>query len=331
MSRRLAGAIAATAALTVAVAPALTSSAFAASTGHSSRVITTDFPDPGFAKFGTYYYLYKTGGSNIGVSRSTRPQSGYAKPTVALANGGSWVSKTSPKIWAPDVFQVADGVGKPLWVMYYTAVKAGTSIHCIGVATSRSPLKGFQALSDKQHPPICADTNDGKHEAIDPAMYRAPDGKRYLVYKTDVGNAYDFRIRARQMDPATGTVSVSAARTIISTPDTGSYNSRRIEAPSLVTHGGKVWLFASRANYADCSYYTQAYSASSIFGRYTSVRTVLSQSTTGLCGTGGATVYQDGATTRVAFHAWKNGTPSSKVRVAWVGVLGWNAGGPYLH
>lgn len=323
-------ALAASSVLTLtALGAAAPTPASAAGYGHARPVTGGDFADPGFAKFGSFYYIYKTG-PTFGVRTSVQPESSYGPAAASMPARPAWVAKTA-LLWAPDVFASSSG-GKPLYVMYFTAVKAGWGTHCVGVATSRTPDRGFKA---KSKPLLCAKTKGW--ETIDPSAYRAADGKRYLLYKLNKGNTTGFDIRVAQMDSATGTKRTAAKTRSKIKP--GS----RMEAPSVISHGGRVWLFTSRRNWADCSYATDVWSAPTLWnGSFTRVRTIMTRKSTGLCGPGGATVLQDGSTTRIAFHAWvdknKDGVKDTSaahpkgVRRAWVGVLGWNsAGQPYLY
>jgi hypothetical protein len=210
--------------------------------------------------------------------------------------------------------------------MYFTGQSASRNVHCIGVATSRKPGGNYVPGSK---PVVCSPWVSQGYEAIDPAAYRAKDGKRYLIYKSDYRNARGFQIRAVQMDTQTGTkvVGSSIAKIVSST---------KIEAPSVIAHGGKVWLFTSRGDYINCSYNTDAWSASTFWGgRFTRVKTLMSTASTRLCGPGGATVRTSGATTRVAFHAYvdanHNGVKDSNTRQAYMATIKWTtAGNPYL-
>lgn len=295
-----------------------------AATHHYSRVISSDFADPGFAKFGSFYYLYKTGPS-FGVSMSVSPQSGYGPIATSMPHIPAWVGKDpsgARKLWAPHVIGMMHN-GHALYVMYFTGYYPAKKANCIGVATSSSPDRNFAARST---PTVCA--AQAGYEAIDPSAYHAADGKRYLIYKVNYRNVSGFDIRAVQMDSATGTVRVAgvASRSKIAP---GS----RMEAPSVISHGGQVFIFTSRGNWADCTYSTDVWVAPTFWnGSFHRVRTVMSSSSTGLCGPGGATVINDGSTTRLAFHAWKGGSASSKVRQAYVGVLKWTSSNvPYLY
>lgn len=323
--RRLA--LAAVAALSLTIG--ITAPAVAATPGHAKAVTAGDFADPGFAKFGSFYYIYKTG-EGFGVRTSVSPAKSYGPVAKSMPKRPAWVvpasSGVKPKLWAPHVF-ASTYKGKPLYVMYFTGLKNGKGVNCIGVATSRSPDRNFKAQAKST---VCASKKG--YEAIDPSSYLAKDGKRYLLYKVNYRNQSGFDIRAIEMDSATGTVRVKGvpSRSKIAP---GS----RMEAPSAISHGGKVWMFTSRGNYADCSYSTDVWSAPTLWnGTFTLVKTIMSRASTGLCGPGGATVLEDGSKTRIAFHAYVdkdgNGVKDSNVRRSWVGVLKWDAAGqPYLY
>jgi hypothetical protein len=286
------------------------------------RVTAGDFPDPGFAKFGSRYYIYKTGG--FGVKSSASPTGGYGATRSTLTKTPAWVDKSAPKLWAPDVFASSSG-GKTIYVMYFTGV-AGSGrqkgVHCLGIATSSSPSSGF---SPQSKPVLCAAKTG--YEAIDPTHYLAADGKRYMAYKINYRNQSGFDIRAVQMN-ATGTQRAAgvASRSKIAP---GS----KIEGPSILRHGGDVYLFTSRGDYVNCTYSTDVWRADTFWnGSFRRVGTVMaSNRSAGLCGPGGATVIQDGGTTRVAFHAYAdsngNGIRDSSVRRTYVATLTWSKSG----
>ena len=286
------------------------------------RVGTEEFADPGFAHFGSKYYLFRTG---AGYGARWTTSGGWSAVHKSMAAIPAWVDHSKPLLWAPEVFQSSDSRGA-LYVMYFTGESASRHVHCIGVATSRQPAGNY---TPGAKPVVCSPWVSRGYEAIDPAAYRAKDGKRYLIYKSDYRNASGFQIRAVQMDTQTGTrvVGNSIAKIVSST---------RIEGPSVIAHGGKVWLFASRGDYVNCSYNTDVWSANTFWGgRFTRVKTLMTTTSTRLCGPGGATVLNVGGTTRIAFHAYvdanHNGVKDSNKRQAYTGVLKWtSAGNPYL-
>ena len=335
MSRRRPRLLAVLSALVTAVllsASALVAPAGAASIGHSRLVVHGNFPDPGFAHFGKYYYLYATG-TGFPVRRATSPTGPYRSIGNTMAHVPSWVgtSSTGRHLWAPDVHAVRYSNGTTHYVMYFTGYRKGWGSNCVGVAVSGYPDHGFAAYGS----PICALHSD--HEAIDPSAYRQANGSRWIVFKTNIGNRSDFRIQAVQMESAYGGIRPVAGtrRTLVSSP------TAKMEAPTLISHGGRVWLFLARGDYsvhssdpAKCSYSTDVWSAATLTSPFARVRTVLSSASTGLCGPGGATVIQDGSTTRIAFHSWaskKVGTKTTWFREAWVGQLRWTKAGPHLY
>lgn len=284
--------------------------------------VVSNFADPGFAKFGSTYYLYRTA-EGFDVSTSTQPERGYSTPEPSMSQIPEWVGRAPSggrHLWAPHVFSVP-GSRQPLYVMYFSGYYPGTAArpwgaNCIGVATSASPLSGFVARPQ----PICAGAP--QYQAIDPTMYRDPSGRRYLVFKRhDVPND-SFAIRAIQMDSRRGIEPVPGGlrRTLASSTGTS------MEAPSLIRHGHRVWLFLARRNWLNCSYATDAWSAKTVErGRFTRAGWVMTSASTGLCGPGGASVLRDGAVTRIAFHAWKSRDP--RIRQTWVATLRWRTAG----
>jgi beta-xylosidase len=206
------------------------------------------------------------------------------------------------------------------YVLYFAAAQAGGSLHCIGIVTSSRPVGPF-APSDVK---VCG-VGSGQ-EAIDPTVVSL-SGTLVLVYKQDVGNDYSFKIQAIRLNSAgTWPASHTVPYTLIDNGNT------RIEAPSMMYHGGKYWLFTSSGDWANCSYATQVWSATNSAGPFQLRQTVMSSSSTGLCGPGGAAVMVDGLTTRISFHAWSSSTSFTQ-RNVWTGQLRWSTttGLPYLY
>ena len=290
------------------------------------RALAAPFPDPGFAKFGSTYFLYRTA-AHFDVSNSASPDGGYTVPEPSMPALPGWVGPApsgSRHLWAPDVFSVDEGE-RDLYVMYFTGYYPGTAArpcgaNCIGVATSAAPSHGFVARAH----PICAKAP--KYEAIDPTMYLTPGGDRYLVFKRHETPDGAYAIRAIQMDSARGLYPLPGGvrRTLVFSPN------KMMEAPSLIEHGHRVWLFLARRDWHDCSYATDAWSAGSLIrGRFTRADWVLTSASTRLCRPGGASVLRDGASTRIAFHSWKSFHPP--VRQTWIGTIRWDArGDPHL-
>lgn len=291
------------------------------------QVISGDFPDPGFLRSSNgRYYLYATG-QGFRVSSSTSPSSGFSTPQNSMTTVPDWVTdapSNGKHLWAPHVFEVAKD-GAPYYVMYFTGHDRTTHNDCIGLATSKSPAGPF---APRTTPFLCARTN--AYEAIDPTMYLAQNGQRYIVYKIGQYSPNRlFEIRADEVDGATGTTRVAGVDAKLLMSSTGSV----MEAPSVVAKNGKVWMFLSRNAYDSCSYATDVWSASTFWGgTWTQVRTLkfVKPGGAAFCGPGGAEVIDDHGTVRIAFHAWNNSTASGG-RSTWTGRVLWNADNwPYI-
>jgi len=147
-----------------------------------------NFPDPSMIRVNpNLFYAFSTNAQingqtvHIPMASSTNFVNWTHLGTKdALPNLPTWIDNTNPRIWAPDVVQIANGQ----YVMYYTAAtKANTNLHCLGVATSSTVDGPYRPTSNS--PWICPTSQGG---AIDPAGYAQQDGTRWVVYKVD-GNA----------------------------------------------------------------------------------------------------------------------------------------------
>lgn len=301
-------------------------SAASAATAAAVRHATNQkIADPGISYFNGKYYIYGTGGG-FPVSTSTAWNGSYSTPEPTLAPGaaprdvGSCGQFGSAE-WAPQVFRTDNG---RLYVMYYSACAKGKKNRsCLGIATSSSPSGGFAPVAG----PICAPKAAGAGaEAIDPSPYQI-SGRRYMLFKTSLGNKSRWTIWAVRMN-ATGTrrAKHAKARAILRA-------SAIMEAPFAVNHGGKVWLFVARHGFKSCRYSTDVYEASSITGHYTrKVRGLLSQANTGLCGPGGASVVKAAkGNWYIAYHAYLYNDPATRKndpRMGYVAPLTWPGGTP---
>lgn len=315
--------------LTVAASGALTtavSAAPSAAPGHDvHKVITTGFADPGLLKANGRYHLYATG-AGFRHSSSDNPDGGFSRPKPSMTAVPDWFGERSDggaHLWAPHVFRVPRQPDGTSYVMWFTASKAGAK-DCLGWATAAKPGGPFDPTG--KAPLLCG---PGSATVIDPAMFRAPSGKRYLVFKVRHFSPESYELRRIRV-----TGNGRQVRTGATSRQLVDGGTRIVEAPSLVKHGGRVWMFTSRRVYYRCSYHTEVFSAPSITGRFRSHGTLVVRNRSGrdLCGDGGAEVVRDGKGWLIAFHAWRGFTPTSSVRQAWTGRLRWSSrtGVPYV-
>lgn len=297
----------------------------------SARLVKSNFADPGFVRFGSADYIYRTG-AGFHASHTRAPVGGFSTPRPTMYKPGeptkprwpTWVGPSTetikgPHLWAPHVFHNGSK-----YVMYFTGWSRDHARNCIGIATASSPLGNF---IPQERPVVCGAPG---HEAIDPVGYKTVAGNRYLIYKTSVQNVREWAIRAVRMTDAGTTRMAGIAAKKILEPGT------KMEAPSVILHDHRVFLFTSRRNFADCSYATDVWRATEFWnGSFVRVnRWIMNRDNTGLCGPGGAEVLRDGS--RIAFHAWPDanhdGQPDQGApRGTYIAPLRWNsAGNPYL-
>lgn len=315
------------------------------------RATSDDYADPGFSYLDGMYRLYATGG-RIRARSSFAPVSGYPVATqhLLLDSLPSWVDQSNPQMWAPHVEPWVDvPTGQVFYNLYFSAIPAaGHDVnqygqrdadgqHCIGVAYSSHPDRGFVAMPE---PALCAKTT---FEAIDPTVF-SYRGTRYLVYKSgrnDPGSLTNGRFSINAVALSTngrGVRAGAARRTVLGGL---TYN---MEAPDLVrTPSGRLALFVSRGRWSNASYRTEVWTSGTMFGGWSRVvrkLTLRSRTGEGTCATGGAEVVKRGKRYFIAYHALQTPTgvcptsgalpPDGSRRQAWVGELRWGGDVPSL-
>ena len=80
-----------------------------------------------------------------------------------------------------------------------------------------------------------------------------------MVFKDNFENKSDFKIRWLEMNPTGLSRAGTKPRTIVKS------KRAKMENPAFVEHGGLLWMFLSRQDYTTCDYYTDAWSAPSLF------------------------------------------------------------------
>ena len=285
-----------------------------------------NFADPGLVWTGNGYALYGTGAgspaaSAEGYSDTFRTQ-GASLPVASLPG---WVGINPDwggrRLWAPSVVKVGSE-----YVMYYTAWHGAQGRNCI---RDRHVLDGLRPV----HPrgtAICAPTGaGGGAKAIDPSAYvSAKGGICYMLFKTSLGNASAWKIWAEPMGRDCPHLRRGGQGQDQCGPQDGGAERgapRRSRLALRVPQRLQVVRLRRRSVARGLA----------VGGRVPGLRTVrviLNQANTGKCGPGGATVLNlPGSGTRIAFHAWDRGTPSSDVRSAFTAIVGWSSTGwPYV-
>ncbi|HEY5821157.1 MAG TPA: family 43 glycosylhydrolase [Propionibacteriaceae bacterium] len=287
----------------------------ASATGYT--ISSDSLADPGFATYGSTYYVYGTGpkAQNVPIYTSTTVTepfdfAGYAFRSASL-NGYS-------KVWAPHV--VSRG-GK--YFMFFTASLNGGR-HCIYWAVSSTNTSNSYSTPKLL---LCAANQPGETwEAIDPSTYKTAAGNTYLVWRSGhiqsnfpIG---DYQIRAAMLSFSGSSVTVTSGAPRIKL--LGIEDGTVIEAPDLIRYDGKVYLFVSRGDYRDSSYRTDVYIADSIHDEFRFLKQLMASGQGFGSGPGGAEVLGvTSTTTRIAWH-YRN----SSGRHTRVGVISWTKTSP---
>ena len=298
--------------------------------GRIKPVIDANFADPAVLRVGRVYHAYATnsGGQNIQHETSTDLVH-WTKRADVLPTLGAWVGPctftpggaTDHCVWAPDVTPVHGG-----YVLYYTARDAMAPRQCIGAAFSRSADGPFAPIGTQ--PLVCPDGERGTPNlggAIDASTYRE-NGQLYLLWKSD-GNCCSLPATIfLQPLSADGRTLTGPATELIHNDQ--PFEKAVVEAPKLVKHGGRYYLFYSANDFGGGNYRTGYATASSLTGPYTKSRTELmttDQFHGTVIGPGGEDlVTTPSGRTAIVFHGWD---PTYSYRAMYVSTLDWSSPG----
>ncbi len=288
-------------------------------------VLEVDFPDPDVIRAGDRFYAYATNGAgkNIQVARSS-DLIHWDLLKDALPALPVWAQLGGSLVWAPGVI----GIGNR-YLMYYTARDTASNKQCVGVATSDKPEGIF--MDDSQKPLVCQPDEGG---SIDPQPF-LDGGKLYLYWKND-GNCCGIKTYLYVQELSADGLSLRGTPKRL-TQTEQSWQGNLIEAPFMVKHDGRYYLFFSANDYASANY---------------AVGYALCQSATGPCqqaqdnpilqsrlkpplviGPGGESVLElKNGQTWMFYHVWNvvNGTRGDS-RYMWLDRLDWQNGKPVVN
>lgn len=306
----------------------------------------TPLADPSVVHDGTRWRAVGTGWRGA-TSSSTSEYAGWSAGPALLDSRPAWALNGG--VWAPDLERAPDGT----WLAYYSIPVAGLpgiQDRCIGVATSPDLATPF--TPDHTGPLVCPPTasappaGDAPAPArglpatgmIDPSSYVTPDGKRFLLYRTQGTPSSIRMVRLRRSGLRVAGPSVELLR------DPGV-----LENPVMVDRGGWHHLLLSRGDYGRCRYRTVWRRNRSLKRRWQEApeQVLASRATTGICGPGGADYVPPGpwGANRLFLHGWvcdlTNGpceaaysahhdTMGRGLRAAYVARVRWTRKGPVL-
>lgn len=309
--------------LPILVAGLLPAATAAAATPRYTTISQQPAADPGFSKFGSFYYVYATSGSDgvLPIFRGSSTTSGFARVGNVYPSAPAGLKG----LWAPHVVK-RDG----RYFIFFTAAQGGNP-HCVYWAVAPTPTGSFS------RPRLITCGNASGWEAIDPTVYRTAAGVSYLVWKR--GHYHPgfphgtFEIRARKLTFSGATVEFTGG----SNPSlilARIANGTVMEAPSLVAHGGKVWLFVSRGRFDTNDYHTDVWVTRSFGPGFTFSNHVMATGEGYGYGPGGAEVITDtGGTVRIAYHVWQQNKPTPQTpgtRITRIATVTWAGGRPHV-
>lgn len=288
----------------------------------TNPVYAENFPDPGALLVDGTWYAYGTNGPAANVPILTSPDLVHWTPAGdALPQVGTWAERGNT--WAPEVIEGPGGT----YLLYYTARSTATGRQCVGVAVARAPGGPFTDEADE--PLVC---QAGEGGSIDAGPYLDESGGRWLYWKND-GNAigqptylYGARLSAdgRSLDGEPTRLLRNDAE----------WEAHVIEAPQMVRHDGKLYLFYS-ANAFDADAYALGYATcDGPLGpcRKAAENPILRSSAAAAGpGHGFLVTLPDGATWML-YHAWPDGAVGSVApgRQLWLDRVEWVAGRPVV-
>jgi hypothetical protein len=254
-----------------------------------------DFPDPDVLLVGSTYFGYATNsvGGNIQIIESTDLTHWIAVGN-ALPSLPAWA--TPDATWAPAVAEIGGSFD-----LYYAAEVAGPGggEECVSVATSSQPQGPF--IDSSSAPLECQPSLGG---SLDPSTFTDASGNVYLVWKSN-GGVGPAAIWSEQLNPAGTGFAANTTPTLLLVPDQ-AWEAGVVEAPDLVTSGGRYFLFFSGNNWNGANYAIGVATCTGPVGpcKEPSSQPVLSSSSN-LAGPGGESVFTDtSGSFWIAFHAW---------------------------
>jgi arabinan endo-1,5-alpha-L-arabinosidase len=199
--------------------------------------------DPAIIKQGETYYVFGTGPS-VSILRS--PDLVHWETAGRVFDAmPAWVAAAVPEargFWAPDISLFGGA-----YHLYYAVSSFGSQRSAIGLATNATLDPSSPEYRWVDHGKVLESVPGvSTFNAIDPNVAFDEAGNPWLSWGSFWGG-----IKLRRLDPATGMLSSTdttlyslAARQGVDVT-TGANDSQAIEAPFIVRHGDRYYLFAS--------------------------------------------------------------------------------------
>lgn len=271
------------------------------------RAWENDFPDPYVVVVDGVYYAFATESGLLHIqglhgTASTRLL-GLRDVLPVLPR---WAEPLSS--WAPAVLSRGND-----FVLYYTALVAGTDRHCIGVAVAPRPQGPYRDTSAK--PFLCPHEQGG---AIDPSPFLNDDGSLFLLWKNDGITLRQESAIWSQPLRSDGLALTGTPARLIRTDQAWEFP--HVEAPSMTRVGDSYWLAYSANWWNQPGYGVGIARCTTPRGPCNKPldRAVL-RSRPGAEGPGGLEFFRSGAGPLFAvYHAWRSKPGYPGARALWI-------------
>jgi beta-xylosidase len=288
---------------------------------YTNPVIDQNFPDPSVLTVGGVYYAFSTNifGENMPCERSKNLVDWTELPD-AMPNLPDWAKPG--KTWAPDVYAKRRA---KLYVVYFCALDRATNEQAVGAAEGSASDGPFTTPPGTV--PLVEQASAGG--AIDPSSFVDSNGTHYLVWKNDGNSRGQDTWLWIQKLADDGLHLVGEPVRLIK--EDQPWEGKVVEAPTLLKHGRKYYLFYSANDYGSCNYAVGYAVSDNVAGPYN--KPTLSpflSSNAGACGPGGEDMVKahDGSTWMV-YHVWAKGPRS--YRCMFIDRVRWNGDTPTIE
>ena len=299
--------------------------------------VVWDSSDPGVLVTGGRTYLF---GSNNNMLLPVRELSTFtgsfdasrtawgAAPRNALRQNPYWISLDRPEIWAPSPVKI-----RTRFFVFYAAHRRGArdraNDQCIGRAVATAPMGPYTAEASPIYCglPAEAGSNPWGRGALDPEVFRAPDGALYLLVALSRTRDNIGVLRLSADGKVVGGVNARPT-TLVSQRfpwhdgvEDAKLGATFLENPSMVYDKatGTYLLFYSAGDWRTSRYVTGFARCASPTGPCSAdARGPFLGAGSGRSGVGGLTVFRDPAgVLRVAYASWQAGHEGSGSPDGW--------------
>jgi beta-xylosidase len=234
-----------------------------------------------------------------------------------------WVRRRDPDVWAPEVMRIG-----PTYVLFYSARHAtlrrpdGLTL-CIGAAVATSPSGPFVP----QPKPL---TCGGRTGVIDASPFR--DGQKLWLYVKSDGNCCGEPVSISAVPLAEDGLRVTGPPSVVAgLTNDQSWEGHVVEAPQMVRHDGRYFIFFAGNDYGGERYATGYAACESATGpcRDAPENPVLTSTSVAVSGPGHQSVYTLKDKRFIAFHGWRQ-TDGRRYRAMYTLPLNWRDNRPEI-